>query len=256
MFFSRLMPWSRRSEDSKTAEVPPGVRIYAIGDVHGRLDLLESLLTAIDNDIAQRPEADARLVFLGDLIDRGPASASVVDRAIDLQRGSRPARFLMGNHEEVFLRAIDGDVRSTRLLVRIGGRETLYSYGLTADEYQALDYDALTALLAERVPAAHVDFLRGLEDVIEYGDYAFVHAGIRPGVALGSQKVSDLRWIRDEFLDHDAPHDRIIVHGHSITEEIDQRENRIGIDTGAFASGRLTAIALEGADRWFLQTGD
>lgn len=236
--------------------MPEGLRIYAIGDIHGRLDLFEALLAQIDADNAHRPPADVRLVLLGDLIDRGPASAGVIEKAMALKRSSAAVSILMGNHEEVFLRAIEGDVRATRLLIRVGGRATLMSYGFTDQEYQDLDYDALTARLAERVPAAHVAFIAGFEDVVEYGDYAFVHAGIRPGVDLAQQRVSDLRWIRDEFLRHDGSHGRVIVHGHSITEDVDHRLNRIGIDTGAFASGRLTAIALEGEERWFLQTGE
>lgn len=232
------------------------MRIYAIGDIHGRLDLFEALLARIDADNAGRPPADVRLILLGDLIDRGPSSAGVIEKAMLLKRSSPAVSILMGNHEEVFLRAIEGDVRATRLLVRVGGRATLISYGFSEQEYQDLDYDGLTAQLAERVPAGHVAFIAKFEDVIELGDYVFVHAGIRPGVELAEQRVSDLRWIREEFLRHDGSHGCVIVHGHSISEEVDQRPNRIGIDTGAFASGRLTAIALEGGERWFLQTGE
>ncbi|MBY8820868.1 metallophosphoesterase family protein [Sphingomonas colocasiae] len=256
MLYSRLKRWTRRRKAEPVARVPDGLRIYAIGDIHGRLDLFEALLARIDADNADRPPADVRLILLGDLIDRGPSSRGVIEKAMALKRASTAVRILMGNHEEVFLRAIEGDARATRLLIRVGGRATMLSYGFTDQEYQDLDFDALTARLAEHVPAAHVAFIAGFEDMIEYGDYLFVHAGIRPGVDLAEQSVSDLRWIRDEFLRHDGSHGRIIVHGHSISDDVDQRPNRIGIDTGAFASGRLTAIALEGAERWFLQTGD
>ena len=239
----------------RTYEVPPGRRIYAIGDIHGRLDLLDRLLDSIaaddrDRGAGARPE----LIFLGDLVDRGPQSRGVVERLLGLRDGPVPARFLMGNHEEVFLRAARGDARALRFLIRIGGRETIFSYGITEAEYRDLDYEPLAALLPERVPAAHVDFLAGFEMMIEIGDYLFVHAGLRPGIALEDQATSDLCWIREEFLNHRDSFGKMVVHGHSITDDVDLRPNRIGIDTGAFASGRLTALGLEGAERWFLST--
>jgi serine/threonine protein phosphatase 1 len=160
----------------------------------------------------------------------------------------------MGNHEEVFLRAVEGDVRALRFLLRIGGRETLLSYGISAEEYRDLDYDELLPVLQTKVPPAHVAFLSAFENWIEMGDYLFVHAGLRPGIALEEQTTSDLCWIRDDFLKHRDSFGRMVVHGHSITEDIDVRSNRIGIDTGAFATGRLTAIGLEGGERWFLST--
>ncbi len=253
MFYTKFMQWARR-RPQPVPRAPDGMRIYAVGDIHGRLDLFEQLLKLIEADDASRPPREIQLVLLGDLIDRGPSSAGVIEKAMALKRASPSVRILTGNHEEVFLRSIGGDVRATRLLVRIGGRATLLSYGFTDSEYQALDYAALTELLPDRIPAAHVAFMNGFEDVIELGDYVFVHAGIRPGVDLSAQKKSDLRWIRDEFLSHAGSHGAMIVHGHSITDEVDQQPNRIGIDTGAFASGRLTAIGLEGEERWFLQT--
>ncbi len=256
MLYSKLKQWTRRRKAEDEPRVPDGMRVYAIGDIHGRLDLFEELLASIEADNAGRAAADVRLVLLGDLIDRGPASSGVIEKAMALKRGNATVSILMGNHEEVLLRAIAGDTRATRLLVRVGGRATMMSYGFTDQEYQDLDYEELTARLAERVPEAHAAFIGGFEDVVEYGDYVFVHAGIRPGIDLAEQKVSDLRWIRDEFLSHAGSHGRVIVHGHSITEDVDHRSNRIGIDTGAFASGRLTAIALEGDARWFLQTGE
>jgi len=233
--------------------VPEGRRIYAIGDIHGRRDLLDRLLALIDEDDAARPPARTELIFLGDLVDRGPDSVGVIERLMAL-RETRPVRFLMGNHEEVFLKAAAGDLRALRFLVRIGGRETLLSYGISEEEYAGLDFDDLMALVREKVPAAHLDFLSGFESWIEIGDYLFVHAGLRPGVAVEDQKTSDLCWIREDFLSHRDSFGKMVVHGHSITEEIDERPNRIGIDTGAFASGRLTAIALEGDSRWYLST--
>jgi serine/threonine protein phosphatase 1 len=178
----------------------------------------------------------------------------VVERLIAFAEGPFETRFLMGNHEEVFLRALSGDLKALRFLIRIGGRETILSYGFDDAEYRALDFESLLERLRARVPDRHVEFLSGFERWIEAGDYLFVHAGIRPGVALEAQSGADLRWIRDDFLRNRDDFGRIVVHGHSITEDVDIRSNRIGIDTGAYASGRLTAIGLEGAERWFLAT--
>lgn len=238
----------------REARVPDGRRVYAIGDVHGRLDLVEALLDRIDADEQARGPADTLIVFLGDLVDRGPDSRGVIDRLIAWRDGPRAMRFLMGNHEEVFLKAVAGDLRALKFLTRIGGRATILSYGIDEDTYQTLDYEGLAAALQACVPAGHVAFLSAFEETIEIGDYLFVHAGLRPGVALDEQKPSDLRWIRDDFLLHGDDFGHVVVHGHSITEAVDVRPNRIGIDTGAYESGRLTAIGLEGAERWFLST--
>jgi serine/threonine protein phosphatase 1 len=232
--------------------VPAGARIYAIGDIHGRLDLLDRLIAMIDSDDAARGRSRTELIFLGDLLDRGPDSVGVVERVMAL-RNERPVRCLLGNHEEVFLRAVSGDLRALRFLVRIGGRETLLSYGISAEQYRDVDYDELLVLLQEKVPQSHVDFLSSFENWIEVGDYLFVHAGLRPGIALEDQKTSDLCWIRDDFLNHRDSFGRMVVHGHSITEDVDLKSNRIGIDTGAYQSGRLTALGLEGTDQWLVE---
>jgi len=233
--------------------VPSGRRVYAIGDIHGRLDLLDRLLQMIGDDDSRRGDSSTELVFLGDLVDRGPDSRGVVDRLMTLG-DRRPVRFLMGNHEEVFLKALEGDQKALRFLIRIGGRETLFSYGISPEDYRNLDYDELMGAIQAAVPASHIAFLQGFEHWIEIGDYLFVHAGLRPGVALEEQKAADLRWIREDFLRHRASFGKMVVHGHSISDDIDERSNRIGIDTGAFASGKLTAIGLEGEERWYLST--
>ena len=245
-FVSRLQP--------RACAVPEGRRIYAIGDIHGRSDLLDRLLELIEADAKARGSADTELIFLGDLVDRGPDSRGVVERLLALSRAGAKVRFLMGNHEEVFVRAAQGDAPALRFLTRIGGRETLYSYGISPEQYRDVDYEQLAELLARNVPAEHVEFLSGFESWIEIGDYVFVHAGVRPGVAMEEQSRGDLCWIREEFLDHREHFDKMVIHGHSITGEADERPNRIGIDTGAYASGRLTAIGLEGGERWFLST--
>lgn len=230
------------------------IRVYAIGDIHGRADLLDELLGMIARDHAARSPMTRQLILMGDLVDRGPDSKTVVRRAIGLSRSDRNVRFLKGNHEQVFVLAARGDVKAARLFRRIGGIGTLASYGLCEAECEAMDDDALAHWMLTHIPRADVDFLDGFETMIEVGDYLFVHAGIHPGKPLSKQDVGDLLWIRQPFLDHSAPHERLVVHGHSITRMPDVRENRIGIDTGAYASGRLTALALEHDQRWFLHT--
>lgn len=244
----------RALSEPTPARVPDGLRVYAIGDIHGRLDLLDQLLFRIEADERVRGGARTQLIFLGDLVDRGPDSAGVVQRALELKESGRSVRFLMGNHEEVFLKALAGSLEALRFFVKIGGRSTILSYGFDEAEYEALDYDELLVRLMDRVPAAHRSFLNSFEDQIAIGSYLFVHAGIRPRVPLDEQTGGDLRWIRSDFLDFRGDHGPIVVHGHTIFDDVDERSNRIGIDTGAFASGRLTALGLEGGERWYLNT--
>ena len=250
----------RRKKAAEALPMPSvgkGRRVYAIGDIHGRLDLLEDILRRIRRDDASRGAAETHVIFLGDLIDRGSDSAQVVDRAMQLAASGEfdSLRFLKGNHEEVFIRAARGDALSTSFVSRYGGRETLISYGLAAEALEQMDEEQLIDWMLNHIPRAHVDFLDAFEDLIEIGDYVFVHAGIRPKVPLDEQKPQDLRWIRDEFLNWRRSHDgKIVVHGHTIMLEVDEQPNRIGIDTGAYHSGRLTALALEGQERWYLST--
>ena len=232
------------------ASVPAGQRVYAIGDIHGRLDLFEQLLQRIKADDAARPSAETTLILLGDLVDRGPDSRGVVSRAMELVAGGS-VRVLAGNHEEMMLGSLSSE-ETLRHFLRHGGRETLFSYGLQPDDYRRSKIEELQQRMAALVPAEHVEFLQSLEDRIVIGDYAFVHAGVRPGVALDAQSLSDLRWIRREFLDHPGPHGHVIVHGHTIVPDPVVLPGRIGIDTGAFASGKLTALGMEGSERWFL----
>jgi serine/threonine protein phosphatase 1 len=244
----------RAAVAAPVAHMPQDVRAYAIGDIHGRLDLLDQLIDAIDADDACRPPAQTHLVFLGDLIDRGPQSAEVIDRVIEIENARPNVSIIAGNHEEVFLLALEGDREALRFFSRIGGRETILSYGIAAETYDQIDYDGLAALLAKHVPAAHIDFLRSLKNTVTLGDYLFVHAGIRPGVALEDQKLSDLRWIRRDFLDFDGHNGFVVVHGHTPSAAVEHRHNRVGIDTGAWETGRLTALGLQGTDRWQIDT--
>lgn len=250
----KLFPFrTRKSPAEPKAAVAKGQRVYAIGDIHGRLDLLEALLADIREDDARRPSANTVIVFLGDLIDRGPSSRRVVERAIEIKRELPNTRFLLGNHEEVFLIAMSGDLKALAFFTRIGGRETILSYGISEAEYESLDYPGLLERMLEVVPRAHIDFLQGFEDLLIFEDYAFVHAGIRPGIPLAQQRSNDLRWIREGFLSHKGAHEKVVVHGHTISRDVELLPNRIGLDTGAYASGKLTAMGFEGDDRWILQ---
>ena len=231
--------------------VPPGERAYAIGDIHGRLDLLEALAAEIEADDRARGVADTTIVLLGDLVDRGPDSAGVIAFARRWQ-AHRRVRILLGNHEEMFLSAADQpDV--LRQFLRFGGRETILSYPVDPHEYNSADMDQVRVLIARHVPPQDFAFMRSFEDQIVIGDYLFVHAGIAPGVPFADQKRGDLRWIREPFLSHRLPHGAVVVHGHTITDDAVIRDNRIGIDTGAYASGRLTALGLDGTQRWLIE---
>lgn len=234
------------------AAVPAGERVYAIGDIHGRLDLFEALVDAIEDDDAARGPAQTTLILLGDLIDRGPDSAGVI-RAARALGERRRVRILGGNHEEMLLLALHKE-DVLRAFMRHGGRETVLSYAITPEAYAAADWDKLRDLMAAAIPAEDIAFIGTFEDTIRIGDYLFVHAGIMPGVPLAEQRPGDLRWIREPFLSHAGDHGFLVVHGHTITEDVELRANRIGIDTGAFFSGRLTALGLEAGARWMIET--
>jgi serine/threonine protein phosphatase 1 len=233
----------------------PGARAYAVGDIHGRLDLLDEMLGRIEADAAARPARKTWAIFLGDLIDRGPDSAGVIERL----RTWRPEHirpvFLAGNHEEVFLTILGGDPRFLANWLKFGGAECAASYGVDPDLLRRVDEEEAVAMLRAKVPRKHRDFLESFADTFAFGDYLFVHAGIRPGVAVEDQDRTDLRWIRDPFLRDSHDHGCVVVHGHTIFREVDERPNRIGIDTGAYKTGVLTALGVEGERRWYIATG-
>tara|TARA_R110002124_G_scaffold172973_2_gene340531 strand:+ start:585 stop:1352 length:768 start_codon:yes stop_codon:yes gene_type:complete len=250
----RLLRKNKPSRPLDSATIPDGRRVYAIGDVHGRNDLLQRLLDKIVKDDGERGAVESEIIFLGDLVDRGPDSAGVIDTAMQARETLGNVRFLMGNHEEVYLAAASGDEKSVRFFNRIGGRETILSYDITMKEYMELDMTQLALRIPELFPREHVDFVSGFEDQIIVGDYAFVHAGIRPGVPLSEQRQKDLRWIREEFLSASEAHEKVIVYGHTINDDVVETGTRIGIDTGAYYSEKLTALALQGSERWYLDT--
>ena len=246
---------SRSSVNQSAAPLAPrGHRAYAIGDIHGRLDLLEEMLARIAGDDAARRPAQTIIIFLGDLIDRGPQSAGVVERLRTYRPRFAKTVFLMGNHEEVLLRILAGETDILPDWLRFGGAECARSYGIDPADLESGEPADALRLLRRAIPKEHLRFLSGFSDTASFGKYLFVHAGIRPGVPLAEQAAQDLRWIRGPFLDDDTDHGSVVVHGHSISDDIDERRNRIGIDTGACWTGVLSAVGLEGNDRWFLQT--
>jgi serine/threonine protein phosphatase 1 len=233
------------------ARVPDGTRIYAVGDLHGRVDLLDRLFANIDDDLVTFPATRAIHVFLGDYVDRGPDSRFVLDRLIE--RGqTHEVVCLKGNHE-LFLLNFFSNPETLTHWRQYGGLDTLMSYGVvppfnpTADQLAAL-----AERLYQAMPDAHLEFLDRLKTSFTCGDYFFVHAGVRPHVALAEQQEQDLLWIRDEFLQYEQDFEKIIVHGHTPVNEADIRPNRINIDTGAYATGLLTCLILEGDKRWFI----
>ena len=231
-----------------------GYRAYVVGDIHGRLDLLEQLLDQIEGDLAGRPAKKILLVFLGDLIDRGPSSAQVIDRLRNYRRGNVRTVFLLGNHEEVLLRILSGDASPIRSWLKFGGAECLQSYGVDPKPVALQEDGQALATIRSAIPAEHQQFLRQFVDTCRFGDYLFVHAGIRPGVPMEQQMQSDLRWIREPFLMDETDHGCVVVHGHTISPRVEERPNRIGLDTGAYRTGILTALAIEGTERWYLDT--
>ncbi len=240
-------------EESAT---PVGTAVYAVGDIHGRVDLLAELHRRIETDAAERNAERRVLVYLGDYVDRGADSAAVIDLILDQPPRGFEVVTLMGNHERLMLEFLD-NVRHGPLWLRNGGDATLQSYGVATDAAGYLDAKPLLNMqmaLIERLPARHLGFLQGLRLKHGEGDYFFAHAGIRPGVPLDEQREEDLIWIRDLFLNSKADHGRVVVHGHTIRPEPEFHPNRIGIDTGAYFTGHLTCLALEGTKRRIIST--
>lgn len=226
-------------------------RIYAIGDVHGRHDLLLKLLNEIGlHQDRLEPSKSTYMLLLGDIVDRGPESSQVIRHLRKLSHRSPNLITLMGNHEDMMVRALRGDPGFMRGWMRMGGKATLHSYGVTTDDGPE-DFELL-ARAREAIPKDDIEWLASLPLSIRSGDYFFCHAGIKPGVGLKRQSRSDLLWIRQEFLDYAGPHGVTVVHGHSISEQVQVHSNRIGIDTGAYRSGKLTALYVEEDKREFL----
>jgi serine/threonine protein phosphatase 1 len=249
---SRLARFFKRRR-STAPLIPDGTRLYVIGDVHGRLDLLNDLEGQIRCDLATAP-TKVLTIFLGDYVDRGPESAGVMDRLAE-QDFCTPLVALRGNHEEVFMEFL-ADASVLGSWRKFGGLETLHSYGVNvADAMRGAGYESAQAALVEALPLRHRQFLEQTRLSYSLGDYFFCHAGARPGVALERQSASDLLWIRNEFLEYRGAFDKVVVHGHTPMAAPEIMTNRINIDTGAYASSVLTALVLEGETRRFLSTG-
>lgn len=246
-----------RNRTRDAAPSTDGRLIYAVGDVHGRLDVLGPLLRDIAKDAVETETASPpMLVFLGDYVDRGPASKGVVDLILEMRGWDRfEVRALKGNHEEALLQFL-GDPTFGQTWLDHGGGPTLVSYGVQppAQRTDAEAWVKVRDAFAEALPPEHLAFYQGLELMIVEGDYAFVHAGVRPGVSLADQSERDLLWIRQEFLQERGRFEKIIVHGHTPLEAPQLAPNRLGVDTGAYATGVLTAVRLQGEDQQVMQS--
>lgn len=229
------------------ASTPDGMRIYAIGDVHGCDAMLATVHDKIGSDLAARPARDHRVIHVGDYIDRGHDSAAVIAKLAAMMDADPRVLCLRGNHDQLMLDFLTDPVGAGSDWLRNGGGKTLANYGVAGSERAASGNDMrlLAEALAERLPDRHRAFLEGLDYSMRLGDFAFCHAGIRPGVPFDLQEPEDLMWIRDEFLFDPRDHGFVVVHGHTPAKEPEVRPNRINIDTGAVYGGRLTCLALE-----------
>ena len=248
-----------RNANRKQASAPEGSRLYAIGDIHGRLDLLEALLGLIEGDQEGRAELPVTLIFLGDYIDRGPDSKGVADRLIHGFSPPRTPVCLKGNHEALLLSFMNDPFSGLNWL-RNGGDAALLSYGVEQEAIQIAFWEGPRGLIeAQRqfqavLPEDHLRFYEGLKLFCHLGDYFFTHAGVRPNVPLDRQSDDDLLWIRKEFLNSTEDFGAVVVHGHTPRLYPEDRHNRIGLDTFAVRTGKLTAAGFEGTERWFLST--
>jgi serine/threonine protein phosphatase 1 len=230
----------------KQPRLPEGIRVYALGDIHGRSDLLKKMFAVIDADMERNSVDRSIEVFLGDYIDRGPESAYVLDLLLDRSL-YRETIFLKGNHEAHFLEVLRNPAKLEDWR-QFGGLQTLMSYGIQPSiNPDASEQTDLIRSLIEVMPKDHLTFLENLRPTFVCGDFLFVHAGVRPGIPLKEQQEADLLWIRNEFLDSDEDFGKFIVHGHTPVREPDVRPNRINIDTGAYATGNLTLLTIQGS---------
>jgi serine/threonine protein phosphatase 1 len=249
--------WKFAKKQRLAAAVRPGSRVYAIGDIHGRLDLLERLHDMITQEISRAPRTlRIEVVYLGDYIDRGPDSKAVVDLLLRGRLAGAEIITLLGNHEQALLAFLEKP-ESGSAWIYYGGDATLASYGINVDPMAPRSKELLTSYaerLQRALPAEHLEFLKALALRYENGDYLFVHAGVDPKRPLDQQDKLDLIWIREAFTDSAKFCGKVVVHGHTITADPVVRPNRIGIDTGAYVSGRLTCLVLEGTEQRFLTT--
>jgi len=254
MGLKQLLTRSPRAPSSPS--VPEDTAIFAIGDVHGRADLLGLVLGWVKAGLKGRADAKTVLVGLGDYIDRGPRSRDVIELLLAMTKlEGLECQFLKGNHEEVLLTFLL-DAKAGPAWCDFGGREMLDSYGVQAplDPFDAEAWEQTRVAFEEALPPEHRSFFEGLKTSYVAGDYIFVHAGLRPGVPLEEQRENDLLWIRKPFLSSRQGFSKVVVHGHTPEEEAHVDRRRIGLDTGAYATSILSVLRLEGRDRFLVQT--
>jgi serine/threonine protein phosphatase 1 len=231
-------------------------RVYAIGDVHGRFDLFGRLIGQVARDNAARPPANTQVILLGNIIDQGPDAARMVKGCMQITASNDNLVVLKGNHEDMMADALSGNLTVYSHWLHFGGRETLLSWGVAPDVANGPATRSNLATAAQAIGEEVVGWLRALPLFHKHGPYLFVHAGIRPGVAVDEQHPDDLMWIKDEFLNYQMPHDFIVIHGHSpVGDRSIVHSNRIGINTDAVRTGKLTALGIEKRDTWTLMTG-
>jgi serine/threonine protein phosphatase 1 len=243
----------RRPRSALGTHLTDNDRIYVIGDIHGRLDLLTNMVLQIESDLGTSPVAEGVTITLGDYVDRGPDSRGVLDR---LAKNPFPTEYiaLRGNHEELFEAFLHNPAVGSHWR-QLGGLETLHSYGVpVAAVMMGKGFEEASKALRQAIPEEHLRFLGSLKLSVSLGDYFLCHAGVRPGIALEDQSAEDLLWIRDEFLNSKMNFGKVVVHGHTPIDAPDVLPTRINIDTGAFATGRLTCLVLERGSRRFLFT--
>ncbi len=240
----------------RSFSVPDDVRVYAVGDIHGRSELLGKMLQAIETDAAAHPAQKAIQIFLGDYIDRGFYSKEVVEMLVTPPPKGHERVCLMGNHEEALLHFLQ-DPNILRDWANFGGYATLASYGIPIPDFMSPEKLARVRDDFEKhLPPAHLAFFRNLNLRHSVGDYLFVHAGIQPDVALEKQRPEDLLWIRESFLRHEPYHEHYIVHGHTPVPQPDIRHNRANIDVSSATKGQLCCLVLSGDTRHTLTVTD
>lgn len=236
----------------KDAKGPEGVRLYAIGDIHGRLDLLQDMHGLIRADLDRRPTHDWRIIHLGDYIDRGPDSKGVLDFLTHASNHDPRILSLLGNHDDGFLNYLStGDTGG--IFANHGGSDTARSYGIEVDFSDPQSAAIAHQKLVQSVPRAHIDYIQAMPRSIRFGDFFFCHAGVNPALSLDAQDPDELIWIRTIFLKWTAPFENVIIHGHTPQSAIEVQPNRVNLDTYAWKNGKLSAIVIDGAEKQFLE---
>ena len=244
----------KKKTSSADAETLAGVA-YVIGDIHGCFDELLELLDLIKEDILAEGPGPKYIVFLGDLMDRGPKSFEVIDYLSKYAPDFATPIYLMGNHEEVFLKVLSGSTGALSSWFEFGGRSCVRSYGVENLGEILISPDNLLFRIQDKVPKSHINFIESFQETFQFGPYLCVHAGIKPRVAIEKQSTRDLRWIRKEFIKYTKQHPFIIVHGHTIVGDVPEiHSNRIAVDTGTYDGGPLTAVKLSSEAPLFLQS--